>query len=186
MSRRSPFVGWILVLTLMTGMSSGCVDRRFVIESDPPNANVYVNNKLIGATPVDAQFTYYGKYRFVFDRDGYQRLTVDEDIRTPWYEWFPLEFIAENLLPFTIRDIHYIGIDPDGKRKPLPPIQNVPPEETLKMANALREKAQAIGQPERPEPGGLLPVPGVIAPGAPPDGGAAVTPVLPPLVRPPG
>jgi hypothetical protein len=179
MSRRSPFVGWILVLTVVTGMASGCVDRRFVIESDPPNANVYVNNTLIGATPVDKQFTYYGKYRIVFDHDGNERLIVDEEISTPWYELPLLDFIAENLLPFTIRDIHYI-------RKPLPPIPNVPPEETLKKANALQEKAKAIGEPERPEPGALLPVPGVAAPVAPPQGPAAVTPVPPPVVRPPG
>jgi hypothetical protein len=179
MSRRSPFLGWILVLTVATGMASGCVDRRFVIESDPPNANVYVNNTFIGATPVDKQFTYYGPYRIVFDRDGCQRLTVDEEIPTPWYEWFPLEFIAENLLPFTIRDVHYI-------RKPLPPIPNVPPEETLKKANALQERAKAIGVPERPEPGGPVPMPGVVAPAAPSQGPPAVTPVSPPVVSPPG
>jgi hypothetical protein len=143
MSRRSPFVGWVLVVTAVAGMASGCVDRRFVFESDPTNANVYVNNKLIGATPVDMQFTYYGKYRITFDHDGYQRLVVDEEIGMPWYEYFPFEFIAENLLPFVVRDVHII-------RKPLEPVHVIPPEAIRDRANELRLQGQSIGVPQAP------------------------------------
>jgi hypothetical protein len=164
MSRSWPVVGWILVLTVVGGVSSGCVDRRFVIESDPQNANVYINNKLVGATPADAQFIYYGDYQFVFDHDGFQRLTVIEHVRPPWYEWFPLEFIAENLLPWTIHDVHYIGVDKDGKRVPLPPPARISEQETLNKANCMRAKGAVIGVPETPQPGKLTPVPTVIAP----------------------
>jgi hypothetical protein len=164
MSRNTQFVGWILVLTVVAGLSSGCVDRRFVIESDPQNANVYINNKLVGATPANAQFTYYGDYQFVFDHDGCDRLTVIEHVRPPWYEWFPLEFIAENLLPWTIHDIHYIGVDAAGKLKLLPAKPLVSEQETLEKANIIRVKGQTIGVPEVPQPGKLTAVPAVIVP----------------------
>lgn len=126
-------------MAALVGLSTGCVDRRFVIESDPTNANVFVNNRYVGATPVNLQFVYYGKYRFVFDRDGYQRLTVEEDIAPPWYEWFPLDFISENLIPYTIRDIRKI-------QRPLEPVMMVPPETILNRALQLQLQGHSIGE----------------------------------------
>jgi PEGA domain len=182
MSRSWPLVGWVLALTLVTGMMSGCVDRRFVIESDPQNAIVTLNNKVIGATPADVQFTYYGTYRIVFDHDGFQRLVVDECVSMPWYEYFPLEFIVENVLPFTIRDIHYI-------RKPLEPMILISPDQTFKRAQELREKGKAIYVPEAgstlPASPPCVPAPGpVMVPAVPPPGLSVVQP-LPPNVPPP-
>jgi hypothetical protein len=163
MSRRWPFLGWMVAWTVTTALTSGCVDRRFVIESDPQNANVTVNGRPVGATPADVQFIHYGTYRFVFDHDGFQRLTVDEEICSPWYEYFPLEFVAENLLPFTLRDIHYI-------RKALEPIVIVPDDVLQKRGDQLRLQGQSIG----PQPGhGGTP---------PPASGAALPPV--PIVPP--
>jgi hypothetical protein len=153
MSRRRPFVGGILVAMVAVSLMSGCVDRRFIVESEPPNANVYVNGKLIGASPADMQFTYYGKYRFTFVRDGYQTLTVDETINPPWYEFFPIEFIAENVLPFTIRDIHYI-------RKPLEWPVAIPADEIRARGEALREQGKTIG---------TAPLPGTLGAPIPPE-----------------
>jgi hypothetical protein len=162
MSRRLPFLGWILTLAAVAGTTSGCVDRHFVIESDPPGAIVFENgnNRALGATPLDQQFTYYGKYRFVFVRDGYQTLTVDEQISTPWWSYFPLEFVVENLLPFTIRDVRYIS-------KPLQPMQVIPPEEIRDRAEQLRARGKSIGVPLAPAappvpPETILPPPRVV------------------------
>jgi len=141
MSRRSPLLGAVLALVAVA--ASGCVDRRFVVESDPPGALVYVNEKPIGFTPVDQSFIYYGKYRFVFVRDGYETLTVDEQIRTPWWSYFPLDFVVENLLPWTIRDVRYI-------RKPLEPRQEVSEKVILDRAEQLRAQAQTLAPPSGP------------------------------------
>src|ERR1041384_5794278 len=113
MSRRLPFFAAALILAITAFGVSGCVDRRFVIDSDPPGAIVYVNGKQVGATPVEMPFTYYGKYRFVFVRDGYETWTVDEQVCAPWWEYIPLEFVSENLIPWTIRDVRYIPGRPE-------------------------------------------------------------------------
>src|SRR5581483_5232398 len=55
---------WLCVAALCAGALTGCVERRYVITSDPPGAIVYCNGRQIGATPVDDHFIYYGKYDF--------------------------------------------------------------------------------------------------------------------------
>jgi len=86
-------------------MLMGCVERRFVIESDPPGALVLMNGQPIGATPVDGHFLYYGKYQFTLIKDGYETLQVDECFNAPWYQYFPLDFVSENLYPGKIEDV---------------------------------------------------------------------------------
>ncbi len=91
----------LLAITLL----AGCVERRFVIESDPPGALVLMNGQPIGATPVDGHFLYYGKYQFTLIKDGYETLQVEEKFRPPWYEYVPIDFLAENLYPGNIEDV---------------------------------------------------------------------------------
>lgn len=121
--------------------SVGCVERRFVITSEPFGAMVYDwTDCPIGATPADKNFEYYGTYRFKLIKDGYQPLVVDERVKAPWYAWPGLDFISENLIPFTIRDIrryHYR----------LEPIEPTPPERVRSEADALRQRGQTIGVP---------------------------------------
>src|SRR5581483_10051303 len=62
----------LLVAAVLAGGPSGCVERRYVIESDPPGALVLVNGQPLGTTPVDGYFTYYGSYTFTLIKDGYQ------------------------------------------------------------------------------------------------------------------
>jgi hypothetical protein len=97
---------WILA-ALMTLISlAGCVERRLIIDTDPPGAIVYdEKNQPIHASPVDKPFTYYGNYRFRFTKDGYETLDVMQPVPAPWYEWPGLDFISENLIPWNIRDV---------------------------------------------------------------------------------
>src|SRR5262249_17261602 len=84
------------------GGLTGCRERRFGITSDPPGAIVYHNGNPIGATPVDGQFTYYGTQSFTLVRDGHETVTVKERLSPPWYQYFPIDFLAENVWPFHI------------------------------------------------------------------------------------
>jgi len=86
-------------------MLAGCVERRYVIESDPPGALVVANGQPIGATPVDGHFLYYGNYHFTLIKDGYETLQVDERFRAPWYEYYPIDFFSENIVPGKIEDV---------------------------------------------------------------------------------
>ena len=72
---------------IVAACSTGCVEQRYVIYSDPPGAMVYRNGDPIGYTPVDDTFVYYGKYHFTLVKDGYETLQVDQDIPAPWYEF---------------------------------------------------------------------------------------------------
>jgi hypothetical protein len=168
MRQSTPSLGAALILILAAGLS-GCVDRRFVFETAPPGAIVYVNDRYIGPAPVDLPFAYYGTYRFVFDADGYERLTVDEKITSPWWAYFPLDFITENLIPVTIRDIRYI-------QKPMALAAFVPPEAIKQQAQMLRAKASTIGTPA-PVREEILPQPKTFPP--PPPGASSTTPGAP-------
>jgi hypothetical protein len=139
---------------------SGCVERRFVVQSEPPGAVVLVNGRPIGATPSDDHFVHYGTYHFTLIRDGYETLEIDQPIKAPWYEWFPLDFVSENLVPWRISDVRRFDYV-------MQPVQQMPPDEMIRRAEELRQRGQAIGPP----PGGpALPPPPVLGPPPPAEG----------------
>ncbi len=136
MVRRAAMMGLVLSAALL----AGCVERRYTIYSDPPGAVVYKSGQPLGATPVDDYFTYYGKYDFTLVKEGYETLRVEQDITTPWYEVFPLDFISENLVPWPITDVrrfHYR----------LEPRRQVQTDELLREADGLRSRGRAVGNP---------------------------------------
>lgn len=135
---------WCLALTLLLG-ASGCVERRMVIITDPypaaSNAIVYdERNQPLGGSPVDKPFTYYGKYRFRIVKDGFEPLVVEQRVRAPWYELPGLDFISENLIPWTIRDVRVF-------RYVLQPAQVQSLDKLLQDAEALGAYAGTIGEP---------------------------------------
>src|SRR5258708_2330398 len=83
----------------------GCIERRMVVVSDPPGALVLHNGQPIGNAPGDDHFTYYGIHHFTLIRPGYQTLQVDQRIRAPWYEFFPLDLVTEGLVPLQLEDV---------------------------------------------------------------------------------
>lgn len=180
MSQRISLRAALLAVVVCAGLG-GCVERRYLIMTDQPGATVFENGKAVGVTPLDRPFTYYGIYRFSLEKDGFQRLVVDERIKTPWYEYFPVDFISENLIPWTIRDVRQINYS-------LTPQLIVPAEVVLERGGQLREKGKSIGtqpvapgQPVVP----MQPLPGqpVVTPSSPTMGAdttAAPTPKLMP------
>ena len=137
---------WALLLTtgLTTALSAGCVERRYTIYSDPPGAIVFRNGQYLGPTPVDDHFVYYGKYHFVLVKEGYETLVVDQKITTPWYEYPPLDFISESLVPWKIRDVRTFTYT-------MQPLQAPGHDEVLHRGTTLRERGKGIGdQPVEP------------------------------------
>jgi hypothetical protein len=147
---------WLSVVALMATLSSGCVERRYVVTTDPPGAVVLRNNQPIGASPADDHFVYYGNYHFTLIKEGYSTLQVDQEICTPWYQYFPLDFFSENVVPWRINDIrrfHY-------HLEPTPPVDT---EALLNRAEALRSRGKSVAAP----PAGQAPATPAAVPVAP-------------------
>src|SRR3990172_7037822 len=113
-------------------LPAGCVRRRLAIRSNPPGAMVFVDNQQIGSTPCSVDFTYYGTREIRLVKPGFETLTVNQPIPTPWYEIPPLDFVSENLVPTKIRDNRTVTFD-------LAPQLIVPTEQLLDRANQLRQ-----------------------------------------------
>jgi hypothetical protein len=94
--------GAIAILIAVT--SSGCMQRRMTIVSNPPGATAYVDGVEIGKTPVSHDFTYYGTREIKLVREGYKTLTLLQPMSTPWYQVPPLDFFSDNLAFGEIRD----------------------------------------------------------------------------------
>jgi hypothetical protein len=168
---------WLGAALVAVAANAGCVERRYVVTSDPPGALVYRNGVPLGPTPVDDFFVYYGSYDITLVKDGYETLHAKVKIDAPWYEYPPLDFVAENLFPYTIRDIREGG----QFHFNLQPLQAVQPDDVLRRATELRERGRVIGAPTE---GGVPPPPPLVPPGGPvaPNAGTIVTP---PSVPPP-
>lgn len=92
---------WIpLALLLLTG----CVDRLISVRSDPPGAAVLLDGDPAGVTPVDIPYSWYGTRDLTLEMRGYQSVTRRLELRPPWWQWFPLDFITDLLLPFVLTD----------------------------------------------------------------------------------
>jgi hypothetical protein len=93
-----------LVVLMAVLASTGCMQRRMTIVSNPPGATAYVDGVEIGKTPVSHDFTYYGTREIRLVRDGYKSLTLLQPMSTPWYQMPPLDFFSDNLAFGEVRD----------------------------------------------------------------------------------
>ena len=130
---RGNLVRTVVLLSLVLLAASGCVRRRLNVRSNPPGALVYVDNQQIGTTPCSVDFTYYGTREIRLIKPGYETLTVNQPIPTPWYQIPPLDFVSENLTPTKIRDNRTVTFD-------LSPQIIVPAEALVDRANQLRQE----------------------------------------------
>src|SRR5262249_22546058 len=76
-------------------LETGCVRRRLTIRSNPPGAQVFVDNQEIGTTPCSASFVYYGTRSITVMKDGYRTEKIFQKLNPPWYEIPPLDFFNE-------------------------------------------------------------------------------------------
>jgi len=124
-------------------LAAGCVDRRFVIESNVPNAQVFIDSKPVGAAPAYSPFEYYGYYTVTLVHPGYETETRRIHVTAPWYGYPPFDFLAEVVWPFHIRDTRRYQIELHESTK-------TRVEDLLNNAEALRLRGWNLPQPERP------------------------------------
>jgi hypothetical protein len=142
--------GRFLALTTCAGLASvllaGCIDRRFIITTEPNISptdqsitKVLINGRPVGAAPVDKQWLYNGVYQITLIKDGYETTVINQPVPAKWYEFFPLDFVFENVYPFMIRDVRTFNYT-------LKPLQMVPPEIVHDAADQLRAKGRSIAE----------------------------------------
>lgn len=156
--------------------ATGCrgVDRKLVIESNVPNAQVYIDDKSVGAAPAYASIDYYGYYTIRVVHPGYESIVKRVHVAAPWYAYPPFDFVTEVLSPFHIRDTRRYQFD-------LFEATQTRTDDILNAADALRQRGNMLPEPERPAPPRVTPPkptpPGpVIGPPVAPGPGAAPGP----------
>lgn len=161
---------WCLLALLSLSLFSGCVERRFVITSQPMGALVYYQGKPIGTTPCDLPFIYYGIHEFTFVKDGFETKTERYQVSTPWYQYPGVDVVTELFIPYMFRDVQHIHGDL------MQAVRQVP--NLVPRSLELRDRVKAIPsrEPAPPPPGLPAMPPPVLAPGQvqPP------VPILPP------
>jgi hypothetical protein len=117
---------------------AGCVERRLIVRSDPTGAKVFLDGKPRGETPATIPFTYYGTREVVLraPKHHVRRMTVE--LAAPWWQWTPIDFVTELLIPWTIEDERVV----EAK---LEPSKLVPAadQEALKRRSEERRRAEA-------------------------------------------
>lgn len=163
--RRRSWIGWrprlaAAIALLLTASQAGCVERRLMVRTNPPGALLYVDDYEVGITPCATSFIYYGTRKIRLVKDGYETLVVEQPIPAPWYEYFPADFVSENLVPGYIHDRRVVTYD-------LRPAVMVPNEVLSGRADALRAAVKAEQAAQGIVPRSMLrgqPVPAVVAP----------------------
>ena len=145
-----PFKYPLLITCLALCSVFGCVRRRLTIRSNPPGASAYVDHQLIGQTPAAVNFQYYLPREIELVADGYRTEKVIRSLRPPWYQIPPLDFFAETLWPWELRDEHVIDVS-------MVPMERMSEDELQARGDNLRlQAAQGIAVP--------LPPPAVVNP----------------------
>lgn len=138
-------------MAIVSLIGCGGVRRRLTIRTNPPGAMVYIDKQKIGVSPISTAYTYYGTREIEVTADGYNTQRVLRNMRPTWYELPGLDFFAENLWPFELRDSRVIDIT-------MVPATQATPEELLANGEAFRiqsSQAVATGPPTAVVPGGL-------------------------------
>ena len=128
----------LLLLVLAAAAATGCVRRRLLVRSNPPGATVHVDNQPIGVTPCGVDFVYYGTREIRLSKPGYETLTVNQPIPTPWYDLPGVDFFSENLIPTTIKDERAVSYNLVRQRM-------APAEEIIARGEELRRPGDAAG-----------------------------------------
>lgn len=109
------------------------------MRTEPPGAVVRVNGDEVGTSPVAWRFEHYGTVRVETELAGYEPESRDVHLRAPWYEKPGIDFFADVLAPWRIRDDHEVQLK-------LSPEKKVDVEREIRdlsaAARALREEAE--------------------------------------------
>ena len=102
---RSRMILGVSIAGLTLSTFSGCVQRRVEITSEPSGARVWLNDEMVGVTPCEAGFKYYGVYDVRLDLDGYEPVHEGRTMKAPIYE-YPVIDLAATAVPANIESVN--------------------------------------------------------------------------------
>jgi hypothetical protein len=116
-------------------LAAGCVERKLTIVTNPSDAVVWLNDEEIGRTPVTVNFKWYGDYRVLIEKAGYEITNTHQTMKRPLHDVFPFDFFAECLWPGRIVDTYTWNYQ-------LATYQAPSSEELIKSANTAKASFQ--------------------------------------------
>jgi len=132
-----------LALFLMLLPLGACVERRLLVRTDPPGAEVRVNGEKVGRSPVRFPFDHYGKVLVEVEKPGYEPKEQVVTLRSPWYQKPGVDFVADVLVPARIRDDHEVELRLEPLRRLTAGEIDRGVAETTAAADRLRKEAEA-------------------------------------------
>lgn len=140
-------------LFLLLPLLGGCqTHRTLVLTSEPPGAEVRLDDERVGRTPVKVPFEHYGTRRVTFYLEGHRTVTTQLELEPRWYARFPLDLVTEVLIPLGLDDrrrYHQVLV-PGEEIMSLPSLRSV-----IERASVLREGGPE-GPRELPSPGAAV------------------------------
>ncbi|MEE8469616.1 MAG: PEGA domain-containing protein [Planctomycetota bacterium] len=106
----------LLAVFVALTLVGGCRTHRIlVVDSEPRGALVRFDGEVLGRTPLEHEFQHYGPRRLTLYLPGYGTWSERVYLKTPWYSYFPLDFLTEVLIPMglTHRRSFHVELQPD-------------------------------------------------------------------------
>lgn len=94
----------LALASLLSGLT-GCVERRLIVRTDPPEAEIWVDGRPRGLSPVEVPFSSYGTREVVARKPGYVPARALVPIDPPWWQYPPFDLVTDLLWPGTIEDV---------------------------------------------------------------------------------
>ena len=129
----------LLVALLVLG---ACVERRLLVRTDPPGAEVTVNGDRVGRSPVRLPFDHYGKFLVEVEKPGYEPAEKVVELRSPWYQKPGVDFFSDVLWPARIEDGHEVELKLEPLRRLTPGEVERGVAEITRAADRLRREAE--------------------------------------------
>jgi hypothetical protein len=124
------------VLLLASALPACSTKRTLTIDSDPGGAQVWVNGRPRGVTPVDVPFVHPGTWSVRLEKPGYASLAQDVGVRSGIGD-YPLVDLPYEL---AVRQRRWLWV---GKMTPLPPRPgDADIQSALERAREFRERTR--------------------------------------------
>ena len=125
---------YLIVAGLIAGvLVPGCVERKLTINTQPQGALVVLNDEEIGESPVTVNFDWYGYYSVRLSKEGFETLNTPQDLKGPWYDTFPFDFLAQIVYPGRIVSSYEWSFELSPQKQPAP-------EELIQKAEELKKQ----------------------------------------------